>query len=156
MSNLTPFHFFGGLLAFFAAALAIFAVVAARRRRAVGRWVAAAATVIESEAVWGTTTRGGRAARTWLARFAYEYEAGGQVHTGRRVAFHKRCTGPRAQELVARHPVGSRVQIYYDPAQPAEAVLDRDSRALWPLPFFAAVLAVLAFVFFKLPAWTAR
>lgn len=157
MSNLTPFHFFGGLLAFSAAMMAVFFVAAARRRRAVGRWVAATATVVESEAVWGTTTHGGRTARTWLARFAYEYEAGGQVHTGRRVAFYKRCTGSCAQELVARHPVGSRVQIFYDPARPAEAVLDRSFRALWLLPFFAVVFAVLAFVFFfKLPAWTAR
>lgn len=156
MSNLTPFHFFGALLALGAAMWAIFFVVAAKRKRAVGRWIAAAATVVESEAVWGTTTHGGRTAGTWLARFAYEYEAGGRLHTGRRVAFYRRCTGSCAQELVARHPVGSRVQIFYDPARPDEAVLDRSLRALWLLPLLAVVFAVLAFVFFKLPAWTAR
>lgn len=156
MSNLTPYYFFGVLLAFGSAAMAIFFVVAAKRKLSVGRWTATTATVVESEAVWGTSTVGGRTARTWLARFAYEYEAAGRTHTGRRVAFYRRCTGSCAQELVERHPVGSRVRVYYDPAQPSEAVLDRSLRALWVLPFFAVVFGVLAFVFFKLPAWLTR
>lgn len=156
MSELTPFYFFGCLLAFGAAAMGVFFIAAVRKKWAVGRWASAAGTVIESEAVWGTTTRGGRTARTWLARFAYEYEAGGRTYTGRRVAFYKRCTGSWAREFVARHPVGSRVRVYYDPARPAESVLDRSFRALWLLPFFAAVFGALAFVFFfKLPVWAA-
>jgi hypothetical protein len=151
-SEISRFHFFGGLLSFFAVTLTIFTVIAVRKRRAVGHWACATATVVESVAVWGATNSGGRSAWTWLPRFTYQYVAGGQVYRGSRIAFYRRCTGSCAQELVARHPAGSQVQVYYDPARPAEAVMDRSLRALWLLPFFAVVCGALAIVFFKLPS----
>ncbi|HWT03484.1 MAG TPA: DUF3592 domain-containing protein [Pyrinomonadaceae bacterium] len=146
-------YFFGGLLSFFAVLLAGFSIVALRKKRAVSRWVPAVATVVESGVVWGSGTKGGRTLRL---RLAYEYAAGGRVYRAGRVAFYRHCTGSYAQELAARHPAGSQVQVYYDPAEPAEAVMDRSFRAVWLLPFFAVVCAALAFVFFKFPALVAR
>jgi hypothetical protein len=151
LSEMSPFYLFGGLLSFFAIVVAIFFAAALRRRAAVSSWAPARATVVESEVVWGTNTGGGRTGRTWLPRFTYQYEVGGRVYQGKRIAFYSRCTGLRAQELVARNPVGSLVEVYYDPAQPAEAVMDRGFRALWLLPIFAVVCVALAVIFFKLP-----
>lgn len=145
--GLSPYYFFSALLAFFAVVLAIFSVVVLRKAKAVRRWAAAAATIIESQVVWGSGQKGGR---TLVARITYEYAAGGRVYQSKRIAFYRRGTGHWAQELVARHPTGSRVQIYYDPAQPAEAVLDPTFPARWLLPVFAVVLAALSVVFFKL------
>jgi nitrate reductase NapE component len=156
LSGTSLWYFFGGLLSFSAGMTAVLLVAVVRKARAVGRWATATATVIQSEAVWGLTTHGGRTAGTWLARFSYQYEVGGRVYRGGRIAFYRRCTGSRARQLVARHPAGSRVRVYYDPARPAEAVLDRSFPGLWWLPFFAAALAALAVVFFKLPALLAR
>ena len=150
-SDSSPFYFFGGLLSLSAVAFIIFFVVVVRRRKAISYWVPALATVVESEVVWGTTSRGGRTARTWLPRFTYQYEVGGQIYRSKRIAFYRSCTGSCAQELVAHHPPGSQLQVYYDPAQPAEAVMDKSFRALWLLPFFAVVCSALAIVFFKLP-----
>jgi hypothetical protein len=150
-SGISPFHFFGGLLSLCAVMLAIFFVIVLRKMRAIRHWAPAMATVEESAAVWGVTSSGGRTARTWLPRFTYRYEVGERVYRAGRIAFYRRCTGSCAQELVARHPAGSQVQVYYDPARPAEAVLDRSFRALWVLPFFAVVCGGLAAVFFKLP-----
>ena len=147
-SGQPPSHLFGALLAFFAAVLFLLFAAAVRKKRAVGSWAPAAATVVKSEVVWGSGTKGGR---TWLPLLVYEYAAGGRVYKGRRIAFYRRCTGHSAQELVARHPVGSRVQVYYDPAKPEEVVMDRSFRALWWLPVFAAVCAALAVLFFKMP-----
>lgn len=155
-SGISPFYFFGGLLLFSAVMIAIFFVVVVRKKKAVGYWASVLATVVESEAVWGTVSRGGRTARTWLPRFTYQYEVGGQVYRGKRIAFYRSCTGSCAQQLVASHPIGSQLQVYYDPAQPAEAVMDRTFRALWLLLFFAVVCAALAVVFFKLPTLLAR
>ena len=151
-SELSPFYFFGGLLSLATLGVVIFFVVVVRRRKAISYWAPTPATVVESEAVWGTSSSGGRTARTWLPRFTYQYEIGGQVYRGKRIAFYRRCTGSRAQELVARHPIGSKLQVYYNPAHPAEAVMERNFRALWVSPFFAIVYGALAFVFFKLPA----
>lgn len=155
-SDLLPYYFFGGLLSFSALLFAIFFIVVVRRKIALSYWTQTLATVVESEAVWGTHSKGGRTARTWLARFTYQYEVCGQVYRGKRIAFYRSCTGSCAQELVARHPSGSLVQVYYDPAQPAEAVMDRSFRALWLLPFFAVLCLALAVVFFKLPTLLAR
>ena len=152
-SESPPSYFFGGLLSFFAMLLAVFSVVALRKKRIVSRWVPAVAIVVESGVVWGSGTKGGR---TWRLRLAYEYAAGGRVYRAGRVAFYRHCTGSFAQEMAARHPVGSQVQVYYDPAEPAEAVMDRTFRAIWLLPFFAVVCAALAVVFFKFPALVAR
>lgn len=152
LSETSLYYFFGSLLSFSAVLTAIFFAVVLMKARAVRHWVAAAATVIESEAVWGMTSYGGRTAWTWLPRFTYQYEVGGQVYRDGRIAFYRRCTGSRAQELVARHPTGSQVQVYYDPARPAEAVLDRSFPGLWSLPFFTVLFAATAIVFFKLPS----
>lgn len=156
LSRISPSYFFGCLLSFFAGGFALFFAIVVNKKKAIGAWTQALATVVESELVWGTISKGGRTAWTWLARFTYQYEVGGQVYRSQRIAFYRSCTGSCAQELIARHPSGSQVVVYYDPAQPAEAVMDRSFRALWILPFFAIVFAVLAIIFFRLPALLAR
>ena len=141
--------FFGCLLASFAALMAVFFFVVVRKKRALRSWAAAAARVTESEAVWGTGTKGGR---TWVLRFTYQYEVGGRVYRGRRTHFFRRCTGNCALELAARHPVGGHVQVYYDPARPAESVLNREIPHSWILLVSAFLFAALSVIFFKLPA----
>jgi hypothetical protein len=152
-SGISPSSFFGSLCSFFAVVVAVLFVAAVRKQRAVGSWAAAAATVVESEVVWGRGTKGGR---TLVPLFTYEYAVGGRVYRGKRIAFFRHCTGACARELVARHPVGSQARVYYNPAKPAEVVMDRSFRALWSLPVIAVVLAALAVVFFKLPALLGR
>lgn len=152
LSGASLLYFFGGLLSFSAGLVAVLLVVVVRKAGAVGRWAPVTATVVESEAVWGLSTHGARTAWTWLPRFTYQYEVGGQVYRGGRIAFYRRCTGSSAQGLVERHPTGSRVRVFYDPARPEEAVLDRSFPGLWSLPILTAMFAALAFVFFfKLP-----
>ena len=70
----TTYFFFGGLLASFAALMAVFYFVVVLKKRALCSWAAAAATVTESGAVWGTGTKGGR---TRVLLFKYQYEVGG-------------------------------------------------------------------------------
>lgn len=152
LSETSLFYFFGSLLSFAGVLAAIFFALVVMKARATRHWARAAAIVVESEAVWRMTNHGGRTAWTWLPRFTYQYEIAGQVYRGRRIAFYRRCTGSRAQELVAQHPAGSEVQVYYDPAHPAEAVLDRSFPGLWWLPVFTMLLVGLAVVFFKLPS----
>lgn len=152
-SDSPPSHLFGAMLSFFALVFAVWFVVALRKKRAVGSWVPAVATVVESQVVWGSGSKGGR---TLVPLFVYEYAARGRVYRGKRIAFYRRCTGTCAQELVTRHPAGSRVQVYYDPAEPEEVVMDNSFRALWLLPFFAVLFAALAFVFFKFPMLIGR
>lgn len=48
------------------------------------------------------------------------------------------------------------MHVYYDPARPAESVLNREIRHSWVLPASAFLFAALSAVFFKLPAMLGR
>lgn len=65
-------------------------------------------------------------------RIEFDYAVGGQQHRGRTVSY----VGLPAQAadkaaLVARYPVGREVRVYYDPADPGRAVLERAASRAW-------------------------
>lgn len=138
------YSFFGWLLAALAAATFVFFLVVVRKKIKLRSWLAAAATVVESEEY----DVGGK----WRARFAYEYEVGGRGYKSRRVFFYRKVASFYAQELVARHPAGSSMRIFYDPERPAEAVVDKRLPALWILLLAAVACAACAAYLFTLPA----
>jgi hypothetical protein len=142
------YFFIGCLLSFFGAVAAVFFVVAVWKKLALRSWRPVTATVVESEVVWGSEGGG----RKWLPRFAYEYEVGGRAHRGRRTDFFRRRTGSSARELVARHPVGSPVQVFYDPKRPDRSIMNKNLPALWILPLAALACAAFAAYLLTLPA----
>ena len=58
----------------------------------------------------------------------YTYQVAGQTHSGKNITFGF-TTGygnsSKAEAVIARYPIGSQVTVYYDPANPGEAVLER-------------------------------
>ncbi len=60
----------------------------------------------------------------------YEYEVNGQLYVGDRVnigPMQKSVNPRKSQEILARYPVGGNVTVYYNPANPQEAVLEREA-----------------------------
>jgi hypothetical protein len=58
----------------------------------------------------------------------YTYQVGGQAFSSRRMVFGavKGYSSPaKAEKELARHPAGATVTVYYNPENPAEAVLER-------------------------------
>ncbi len=58
----------------------------------------------------------------------YSYQVGGQSFTSRRMVFGavKGYSSPaKAEKELARYPAGAAVTVYYNPENPAEAVLER-------------------------------
>ena len=57
----------------------------------------------------------------------YEYQVGGQNYQGNRLAFQEKGynSHKKAFKLVAAYPAGNPVSVYYDPANPQNAVLER-------------------------------
>jgi hypothetical protein len=103
------------------------------------RWRPAAATVLES---W--LDDGGGDPRNRRAKFCirYRYTVAGIVHKGERLAF----TSPiyrntvKAQRVQDTLPPGKRIEVWYNPADPADVVIDkRISRTR----FYGAALGVL-------------
>jgi hypothetical protein len=64
----------------------------------------------------------------------YEYDVDGEHYRASRISFGE-IKGEAVQPTLDKYPVGEPVQIYYDPADPHQAVLERDApiagRTLW-------------------------
>ena|SRR5438034_9120115 len=118
--------------------------------RASTSYVPIVATVVESGIV--ATGRG----RGWRARVTYRYEVDGREYLSSRIGFVPTATslaldgGPSRQDataVAARHPLGSTLRAYYDPANPSEAVRDASPHSGSPLtriPLFVVVAVLLS------------
>ena len=99
--------------------------------------VAAAVKLGEAKRAASWTKASGRITRSELAtekrhdrevqvpRIEYEYKVGFHTLVGKRVNFAELIAGPQAREALARYPVGVSVPVYYNPANPSEAVIER-------------------------------
>ncbi|MFN8373767.1 MAG: DUF3592 domain-containing protein [Anaerolineae bacterium] len=98
-----------------------------RRVRAAEHWSVTLGEIVASE-VRAHTGRRGNVSYTPL--IVYEYEVTGQRYRGERVNFGLgMASGVRswAEEKVTQYAVGSRVEVYYDPGDPANAVLEKQA-----------------------------
>jgi Protein of unknown function (DUF3592) len=83
-------------------------------------------------------------------RITYAYQAGGLDYSSDRVAFGGRTSGTIASieaGSVKRYPEGSFVTVYYDPANPSQAVLERDAQHMWVLWICVALFIAAALWF---------
>jgi hypothetical protein len=85
---------------------------------------------------------------TYSAEIQYRFEVGGRSFEGDRYAYTAWSSSDRghARKIVERHPVGSGVVVHYDPADPAESVLDVTGNA------FPRLLFIFLIPFHCLPA----
>jgi hypothetical protein len=63
----------------------------------------------------------------WFPQVDYSYTVGKQNYTGQRIGFYTPNSGAEAyaQKQLAPYPVGKAVIVFYNPAKPEDAVLDR-------------------------------
>ena len=98
-------------------------------------WSSTTGTVVHSQVQ--TERRGGRRSdlrRDYYANVGTEFTAGGVVDTAWRVGLTRGADRPEvARAVAARYPVGARVTVFYDPARPWDAVLERDARGVSPV-----------------------
>jgi hypothetical protein len=113
------------------------------QERAATVFVPVEATVVESRVHRYQSSKGSQG--PW-SEIVYRWSVGGSSYTSNRYTTY----GPSSDlTLVQRHPVGSKVTAYYDPADPSRAVLARDDsviKAYRPLNLFAIVPLVLGIV----------
>jgi hypothetical protein len=101
-------------------------------RRAAQAWPSASGVVlsaqVETRSAWDSTS--GADSTSFHPAITYEYEVNGQRYRGDRLrasdSFYSMGMLPgSAQAVVNRYPVGAPVTVYYNPANPQEAVLER-------------------------------
>jgi hypothetical protein len=105
-------------------------------------WPAAGGTITRSELEWrrSSNNRG----HVQYPVVHYSYRVMGKSYEGNRIAPGLAVGGTGAPSVVARYPAGSQVQVFYNPEDPADAVLEKKAPAL---VWMWLVMAVIDFMF---------
>jgi hypothetical protein len=129
--------------------IAVAAVAKAGEMKRAASWPTASGRITRSELADGEYQE--RQVR--IPRVEYQYKVGSAKKVGKRVNLAEVVTGVAAKEAVARYPVGAAVEVYYNPADPSEAVLEVEAppeimRFAWGLvAFLTAAIALGAWFF---------
>lgn len=105
-------------------------------------WPSVPGSITGSYVKTSSSTKGGT---TYSAKISYTYSVQGKQYTGSRINFGSLLTSSSgAREIVARYPVGKALNVFYNPADLSDAVLEPGyASGLW---FSPGVGAVVAFV----------
>ncbi len=95
--------------------------------RGTGRWPAAKGKITRSrEAFTQHRTSSEDMPQNYkVADIAYEYVVAGKRYTGRRISHAEIIAQEEVPGLLARYPVGAEVDVFHDPDEPSDAVLER-------------------------------
>jgi hypothetical protein len=117
----------GGLLMFALAVLFVGLGIYQRRRVGASQaWPSTLGKIVSSKLVEGSSSDGGR---TISAEVVYSYTVAGQEYRSDHRDFGGGGSGSLAggNAIIARYPAGSNVTVYYNPATPGDAVIERRS-----------------------------
>jgi len=110
--------------------LIVMSVRSRRKAQASRSWPSTTGRVLSADIVRYESRDEDRTHYTYHLAVQYEYEVNGQRYVGDRVNIGpvRRNINPRrSQEILARYPVGGNVTVYYNPANPQEAALEREA-----------------------------
>lgn len=114
------------------------------RARRMTTWASVRGCVTGSAVVADGTFDDGSA--TYYPRISYEYVVAGQEYAGQRRSLIDvgvgRFVRGAPRRIVERYPVGSEVIVFYDPANPREAILERSDPVIWPRRLFSSGAAL--------------
>lgn len=116
------------------------------KEQAAKSWTEAKGTIIESKVVGTNRSKSGTSSKKMFkVGVTYDYEVGGQVHRGDQLGFMETrySSQSRVAEEVKKYPVGETVTVYYNPADPQEACLDRSAGLVPWLMMGGGVLGML-------------
>ena len=134
----------------FAGLLAV-AVVFGGRMQAnqAARWPKAPGRIVASRAEGRSSSSGRNPTRVYEPVVEYAYSVAGQEYRGSRVSFGASVAAGKswAQKRASAYPVGGAVTVHYDPANPAESVLEPRVAFAWGGLSIALVCFALAAYF---------
>lgn len=117
---------------------------------AVRRWPSTSGVVVEAgeqrRQVKVPSRRRTRFEERVFANIVYNYEIAGQSYRNSRVTIGEDRGNFEVAETLARYPVGQPVTVYYNPARPSEALLERELDGMWRrIGWVVAVFVILVF-----------
>jgi hypothetical protein len=100
-----------------------------KRAEASQGWPSTQGQISESRVAHSThTDSDGDTSDSYTPTIEYTYQVAGQAYTGRNLTFgftQGYGNASKAQAVLAKYPVGAHVSVFYDPADPQQAVLER-------------------------------
>jgi hypothetical protein len=120
------------------------ALAAWRQAGASQSWPSTTGTVL-SASIARSPRRGTTGGGSFYPVVTYEYTVNGQRLMGNRISFGAQMgSGIRswAESRAANYPVGNPVPVYYNPANPTDAVLERSASGGWGNLLIVGVLVV--------------
>lgn len=122
------------------------------------RWAKTRGRVIVSKpASVRRTGVSGRPVVEMVPSVVFEYTVGARRLRGDRISIAENAGNIAVETAMERYAVGREVDVYFDPAQPSRAVLERDlppgflTGALWLLGFFVGGPLIVVFALTDLP-----
>jgi hypothetical protein len=115
--------------------------------RASQAWPTAQGTVLQS---WvrksSSTDDDGGTSYSYHPEIHYQYQVMGKEYQGNKIAFGPKVGGnrSRAEKMMEKYPTGANVSVYYQPDNPANAVLER---SISKISLVMGVVFILAGVF---------
>lgn len=130
----------------FGLAALIFFLAYRRHLNRANAWPVVPGEIVESRVEERGSLDSGPTRRTYVPIVEFRYEVGGQSYASRQVAIGLVVSGSRAiaNRVVGRYPIGAKVEVHYDPANPSEAALENPTRASWTLLGIAAACFAIA------------
>jgi hypothetical protein len=113
------------------------------------RWPSVKGKIVRSEVEgFEERDRDGSLQRSYRAAVEFSYAVHGQDYHSNQVKLALDLSGSKgfADGVVAKYPVGSTVDVHYEPSNPSNAVLEISTSAPW-------LIAVIALACFALAAW---
>jgi len=131
-------------------ALLVFGVRGVSRAKASEGWPKVQGRILSSEversrsSSRGSGSNRSRSSTTYRAEILYEFKVEGVIYNGNRVAYGDYgSSGPQhARRIVNRYPVDHEVQVFYQPGQPEECLLEPGlKKQAWFIPGAGALFA---------------
>ena len=123
-----------------------------RRMAAVSQWPATMGNVMMST----IERRSSEDGYTDYPVVQYSYQVGGQAYESYKLAPGPEVGGTGARKVISKYPVGAQVMVFYDPQNPAEAVLERKAPAQWLMWLILAIFDVTLCGVIPILWWTMR
>jgi hypothetical protein len=120
----TPMTFIGLLVLLVGLLAPVYLWRKERKRAASARWPTCPGRVLETK----VAHRRGEEGDYYEPLVTYEYAVGGRIYRGNRIGWTRGPYAPAApaiERYLKRYRAGTPLDVYYNPAVPTEAVLDR-------------------------------
>lgn len=117
------------------------AVLQALKARRAASWPTVQGVVVESHVESVRRRSNNRTTTSYFPRVTYQYRVNLQEYTGKEIGFGAESTSSgKAERVLAQYAQGAPVTVFYDPEDPAKAVLEAKAKNFWSYLFLGVVL----------------